>query len=154
MKTKNNLFKKVLPLLLTLNFTLFALFLFSQGTAINTSGAAADNSAILDISSNDKGVLIPRMSETERLSISSPARGLFVYQVGNNEGFWYYDGSAWLQFGDNLGNHTATDSLNMTNNKVVNVATCTQNLDAANKEYVDNAVGAGGGSGMPTMIRR
>ena len=51
MKT-NKLFKKVLPLLLTFNFTLLTILVFSQGTAINTTGAAADNSAILDVSSN------------------------------------------------------------------------------------------------------
>ena len=116
-----------------------------DGVAINATGAAADPSAMLDVSSSNKGILIPRLTQAERLSITGPARGLMVYQIDNNAGFWYYDGTTWLQFGDNLGNHTAADSLNMTNNKIVNLATCTQNLDAANKEYVDNAVSAGGG---------
>jgi len=124
-----------------------------NGAAINSSGAAADPSAMLDVSSNNRGVLIPRMSEVERTSIINPARGLMVYQIDNSEGFWYFDGAAWGQFGDNLGNHIATDSVNMSNKKITNLATCTHNLDAANKEYVDNSVSAGGGGvSLPTMI--
>ncbi|MBL0006903.1 MAG: hypothetical protein IPP25_06870 [Saprospiraceae bacterium] len=49
---------------------------FSQGVAINTSNAIPDSSAILDISSYTKGVLIPRLRTNERQSISGPAEGL------------------------------------------------------------------------------
>ena len=125
-----------------------------NGVAINTTGAAAAPSAMLDVSSSTKGFLTPRMSKQERLDIVNPVRGLLVYQIDDDYGFWFFDGNAWLKAnaGDNLGNHTASDSLNMDNKKIVKLATCTQNLDAANKEYVDNAVAAGGGSGMPSMI--
>jgi len=123
-----------------------------SGVAVNATGAAADPSAMLDVSSSDKGVLIPRMTEAERTAIAVPARGLMVYQIDNSEGFWYFDGSSWAQFGDNLGNHIASDSLDMANKKIINLATCTQNNDAANKEYVDNAVSAGGGGAMPSML--
>jgi hypothetical protein len=147
MKNQYKLSKRLLTVLFTVNFLLLTTNCFSQGTAINTTGAAADPSAMLDVSSNDKGFLTPRMSEAERIAIQNPVRGLLVYQIDNDYGFWFFDGSGWVQAnaGDNLGDHTATDSLNMTNKKIVNLATCTQNLDAANKEYVDNAVGAGGG---------
>jgi len=146
--------------LITISIALFAVCrVFAQdGAAINSSGAAADPSAMLDVSSHNKGFLTPRMSETERLAISNPARGLLVYQINNDYGFWFYDGSSWQKAnaGDNLGNHIATDSLNMANYKIKNLAACTQNLDAANKEYVDNAIGSvsagGGGSTVPSMI--
>jgi len=142
-------------LLITIAITLLSVIYVNaqSGVAVNTTGAAADPSAMLDVSSSDKGVLIPRMTEAERTAIAVPARGLMVYQIDNSEGFWYFDGSAWTQFGDNLGNHIASDSLDMANKKIINLATCTQNSDAANKEYVDNAVSAGGGgSSKPSMI--
>jgi len=143
-------------LIVSLCFAVFSIVnVFAQdGVAINSTGAAADNSAMLDVSSPDKGLLLPRMTKTEKENIVNPARGLLIYQIDDNQGFWYFDGNSWLKAnaGDNLGNHIASDSLNMTNHKIVNLATCTQNLDAANKAYVDNAVAAGGGDGLPKMI--
>lgn len=67
-----------------------------QGVAINVTGAQADNSAMLDINSTEKGLLIPRMTTTQRTSISSPAQGLLVYDTDYNQ-FWFYDGSVWVE---------------------------------------------------------
>ena len=47
--------------------------------AVNTDGSVADNSAMLDISSTTAGLLIPRMTASQRDLISSPATGLLVY---------------------------------------------------------------------------
>jgi len=60
--------------------------------------ATPDPSAILDvkvIGTTKKGVLIPRMTFLERLSISSPAVGLLVYQTDGTPGFYYWDGLVW-----------------------------------------------------------
>jgi len=71
---------------------------FAQGgAAINTTGAPADPSAILDISSTTQGLLAPRMTELQRTNISLPVAGLMVYQTDNTTGFWYYDGAQWVQ---------------------------------------------------------
>jgi len=70
---------------------------FSQGTSINTTGSAADNSAMLDVSSTTKGVLVPRMTEAQKLAIINPANGLMIYQTNNTTGFWYYNGTSWVQ---------------------------------------------------------
>ena len=75
-------------------------FVFSQnGVSINTTGAAANSSAMLDVSSTTKGILIPRITEAQKLSIVNPAMGLLIYQTDNIIGFWYYDTSipAWVQ---------------------------------------------------------
>ena len=74
---------KALPLLLTFNISLLTCFAaFSQsGAAINTTGNTADPSAILDISSNNSGLLIPRLTTTERDNIISPASGLIIYNL-------------------------------------------------------------------------
>ncbi|PIB35238.1 hypothetical protein BFP72_07430 [Reichenbachiella sp. 5M10] len=67
----------------------------AQNIGINETGASPDASAILDVTSSDKGLLIPRMTETQREGISTPATGLLVYQTDNLSGFWYYTGSVW-----------------------------------------------------------
>jgi len=65
------------------------------GVAINTTGNEPDTSAMLDVSSTEKGFLIPRMTEAQRTAIALPAKGLLVYQNDGTEGFYYFDGSAW-----------------------------------------------------------
>lgn len=51
-----------------------------------------DVSSILDVVSTDKGILIPRMTASERLTIATPiADGLMVYQTDDVKGFYYYD---------------------------------------------------------------
>lgn len=67
----------------------------AQGMAINTTGSVADASAMLDISSTSQGVLVPRMLQSQRTAIASPATGLLVYQTDATAGFYFYNGSAW-----------------------------------------------------------
>jgi len=74
--------------------------------AVNTTGSVADNSAMLDVSSTAKGILIPRMTQTERDAISSPATGLMIYQTDGTAGFYYYNGSAWTAIGGGGGTPT------------------------------------------------
>ncbi len=63
---------------------------YSQSVSINTTGNAADTSAILDITSASKGILIPRMTQTQKLAIFTPADGLLVYQTDGSKGFYFY----------------------------------------------------------------
>jgi len=70
---------------------------YSQGVAINDDGAAADGSAMLDITSTSSGLLIPRMTATQRGAITSAAEGLLVFQTDGEAGFYYYTGSTWLR---------------------------------------------------------
>jgi hypothetical protein len=68
--------------LLLFTFVYFAaLALQAQnGVAISTSTTATpDASAILDVQSTTQGMLIPRMTETQKNAISSPATGLMIY---------------------------------------------------------------------------
>lgn len=65
----------------------------ANNVGINTT--APDSSAVLDIVSTDKGVLIPRMTLSQRDNISSPATGLLVFQSDGTPGFYYYDGTIW-----------------------------------------------------------
>src|SRR4051794_1244748 len=52
-------------------------------------------SALLEIKSTKKGLLIPRMTLAQRNAIASPAKGLMIYQTDNTPGFYYYNGSGW-----------------------------------------------------------
>lgn len=54
-----------------------------------------DESAVLDIKSSTKGLLIPRMSLQQRGQIQNPANGLMVYQTDMLSGFYFYDGKEW-----------------------------------------------------------
>ena len=55
-----------------------------------------DTSAVLEVRSNSKGVLIPRMSLMDRDSIYNPTKGLLVFVVEEEYSFFsYYDGSQW-----------------------------------------------------------
>ncbi|MSQ46372.1 MAG: hypothetical protein EXR24_05270, partial [Ignavibacteria bacterium] len=60
---------------------------------IGTSSPAA--TSVLDLTSTTKGMLVPRMTETQKSAISSPATGLLIYQTDGTTGFYYYTGSAW-----------------------------------------------------------
>jgi hypothetical protein len=67
----------------------------AQSVAINADSSLPDPSAILDIKSPKKGVLVPRMTLAQRNLIAVPAIGLLIYQTDNTPGFYYYDGGAW-----------------------------------------------------------
>ena len=54
-------------------------------------------SSALDITSITKGLLIPRMTKTQRDAISSLATGLMIYQTDVTVGFYYYNGSSWAE---------------------------------------------------------
>ncbi len=70
-----------------------------NGVGINSTGAAADPSAALDVSATNKGVLVPRMTEAEKVAIASPANGLLIFQTDGISGFWYYNATttSWVQ---------------------------------------------------------
>ncbi len=68
----------------------------AQSFAINTNGIAAHSSAILDIASINKGLLIPRLTTAQRTAITSPGKSLLVYDSTLNI-FYFYDGIDWQQ---------------------------------------------------------
>ncbi len=77
---------------LSILFLASSLVLNAQ-VAINTTGSSPDSSAMLDIASTLKGVLVPRMTLTERNAIIQPTNGLLVYQTDFVSGFYYNAGN-------------------------------------------------------------
>ena len=89
----------------------YLLFFFSfigfAQVGINTTNP--DPSSILDISSSNKGLLVPRVAltdPTDQATILSPAKGLLVFKTGEDtnmpEGFYYWDETEWVQLINNL----------------------------------------------------
>ncbi len=80
--------------------------------AINTDGSAADPSAMLDVKSTSKGILVPRMTAAQRNAIGVPSNGLLIYCTTDNL-YYYNAGTAnspdwkklsgpWLSNGSNI----------------------------------------------------
>ncbi len=63
-------------------------------TTIGIGADTSDASALLDLTSEDKGFLAPRMTTAQRDAIASPATGLFVYNTTTNQ-YNMYDGTIW-----------------------------------------------------------
>lgn len=82
------------------------MFVVNISNAQNNVGIgtpAPDASAALDITSNNKGALMPRMTAAQRMAIANPAKGLLVYQTTAPEGFYYNNGTpaapGWILLG-------------------------------------------------------
>ena len=87
--------KKIFTLAIAAAISICSFKATAQGVAVNTPGNKADTSAMLDVSSTSKGVLVPRMTASQRTGIFSPAKGLLVYQTDGTDGFYYFNGTAW-----------------------------------------------------------
>ena len=70
--------------------------------AVAIGVASPDASSLLDLTSTTQGFLPPRMTETQRDAIASPATGLVVYNTDTNA-LNYYDGDSWEAVGTGAG---------------------------------------------------
>lgn len=115
----------------------------AQGVAINANGADANASAILDITSTGQGMLIPRMTETQRDAISSPASGLIIFQTDGTPDLYIYDGSNWKAAGFSpsvSGWVAGTTTVTTDKNVGVGTATPTYDLDVVGNAKIDGAL--------------
>lgn len=67
-----------------------------NGTTVSI-GSPSSAAAILEIASTSQGVLFPRMTQSQRLAISSPTSGLIVYQTDSPDGLYIYKVGGWTQ---------------------------------------------------------
>lgn len=52
---------------------------------------------LLEVSSTTQGVLLPRMTTTQKNAISSPTEGLEVYDLTLHQKS-YYNGTTWINY--------------------------------------------------------
>ena len=79
-------------------FTFLAAVFITASTyaQVGIGTSSPDPSAALDITSTTKGLLMPRMTNAQRLAIASPVAGLQVFVTDFDGGsFMFYDGTKW-----------------------------------------------------------
>jgi len=74
--------------------------ILAQNVGIGTS--TPNPSARLDVSDNQRGILIPRLTTAERNAITSPARSLLIYNTDCNEYQYYIPGTGWVSIPTNV----------------------------------------------------
>ena len=99
---------------------LLAILLFANVIVLSQTGIGTttpDPSAQLDVSSTDKGLLPPRMTEAEKDAISSPTDGLVVYQTDGAVGLYLRKSGAWVMLSEsqNLSVSATGDTLSLLN---------------------------------------
>ena len=133
--------KKTVRIFLPIVFSVLSFVSNAQSVSINNDGSQPDSSAILDIKSNSKGILIPRVALTganDIATIASPKPSLLVYNTattgsGSNSvepGFYFWKDSIWIRIADagnsmgsawklggNSGTDTAKNFIGTTDNK-------------------------------------
>jgi Chaperone of endosialidase/Head domain of trimeric autotransporter adhesin len=75
---------------------LFAGFSTTAQVGISATNTPPNPSAMLDVSSTNKGLLPPRMTTAQRTAIASPADGLLVFDT-NTQSYWYRRVSIWTE---------------------------------------------------------
>ena len=102
----NQIYMRIILTLLAGLFVNF--YLSAQNIAVNNDGSLPSASAMLDVKSNNKGLLIPRVALTsinDYTTIASPSESLLIYNTstisGLNEvlpGYYYWHGAlGWVR---------------------------------------------------------
>jgi hypothetical protein len=124
------------------------LLLFSTISITNAQtgiGTTAPNaSAKLEIAATDKGLLIPRMTLTQKGNIASPANGLLIYQTDGVPGFYVNTGTSssavwtrvnmdWVKTGNDIaytaGNVSTTGTLTGGNSSTSSISGFSANIN-------------------------
>jgi len=84
--------------------TLFFGIVSAQNDNVGIGTVTPDASALLDVSSTDKGVLVPRLNTLQRMGVSNPSDGLLVFDTDFGCFFFYQNtSSSWLSLCNQAG---------------------------------------------------
>jgi hypothetical protein len=93
--------------------------IYNDGQRVIIGTNQIESSSILSINANDKGILIPRMSLSQKNAIVFPATGLLIYQLDSSPGFYYFNGTAWVTLLTT--NQNSSSSSNATNSLIYTI---------------------------------
>jgi uncharacterized protein (TIGR02145 family) len=124
---------KNLRLLITIFFLTTSYTLKAQ-VAINEDNSSPEPSAMLDVKSEDKGFLTPRMTTTQIAGISDPAAGLLVFNTDDNRFYFYDEGdSEWKEMPIGIGTISPTPAVPVITNPITGEIWMDRNLGATQK---------------------
>jgi flagellar basal body rod protein FlgG len=92
-------------------FTVGANQLVASGGGVVIGGAVPEASAILDVSSTTRGVLVPRVTLAQRNAIVAPADGLQIFNTSNNK-LEFWDNGFWRTLGTTSATGVTINGLN------------------------------------------
>lgn len=80
--------------------------------------------AVMQLDSTSGGLLVPRMTTTQRDAISSPAESLLIFNTTTNSYNWYdEDGTAWREFGSSgVSSNVSADTLTLNDGSELTIA--------------------------------
>jgi uncharacterized protein (TIGR02145 family) len=96
--TNNTIIMKSTKIILLTMLISFGFNTMAQ-VAINTDGSEPDGSAMLDVKSISKGLLLPRLNTIQISYIANPTAGLLVFNVDSSD-FYGFNGSKWIALWD------------------------------------------------------
>ena len=111
---------------------------FSQQIGIGTE--KPHSSAVLDIQSADKGVLVPRMAADQMRAFKEPAEGLLIYNT-SSQSFWYFKNvtDGWIEIVAN--DQTNRQSMMMTSISDADGDTGIETELTANEDRIHFSIG-------------
>ena len=105
---------------------------------IGDNPGTINSSSLLELESTDKGVLIPRLTSSQKIAIASPTTGLLVFQTDSVAGFYYYNGTHWeILLSDTTKIYTNNRCLDVIGKGVGTTKTTTTSVDNAIVEQFD-----------------
>ena len=95
---------------------------YAQNVAINADASLPNSSAMLDVKSTNKGLLIPRVAlagTADVTTVPSPATSLMVYNTSAAgtgttavvPGYYYWNGSAWVRLVSSTTTYSSTKTM-------------------------------------------
>jgi hypothetical protein len=89
--------------------------LYNDGTNVMVGTDSVDPSSAFTVASSTKGVLLPKLSQSDRDLISNPSSGLLIFQTDNTPGFYYFDGVEWVNLSTGNGSTISVNSQDINN---------------------------------------
>jgi len=105
----------------------FSILSIQVQAQVGIGTATPDPSASLHVAAADKGMLVPRLTGSQRNNINNPATGLLIYQSDNVPGFYFNAGTPgtpnWVKISTSSeSTYTAGSGISITGNVISNNA--------------------------------